>query len=151
MSHAAPYKDARSREISDILSCRPHWLVRSGNIVLLAIVLVLVLLTRFIPYPEKMQVSGILQNGSANLYMNSEQAGAIKSGQKIKLKNSDGQSFEGTIGSAAPLSGSTDSTLVVIASGEKNYSGKFTATIITRPGSLFDKILGSLSPGMPVK
>lgn len=49
-----------SDEVSEIISYRPHWIIRKGNIIFLLIILCLLLFTWFIQYPD-------IVNGSARL------------------------------------------------------------------------------------
>ncbi len=52
--------DLVSEEVKDIISYRPHWMIRRGNIVFFSTLLLLLLLTLFIEYPDVI-------NGTARL------------------------------------------------------------------------------------
>ena len=45
-------KDTQSEEVREFMPYSPRWIIKSGNIVILAIVLGSILLAQFIRYPE---------------------------------------------------------------------------------------------------
>lgn len=49
-----------SDEIHEVISYRPHWIVRKGNLVFLLIILILLLSTWFIKYPDTVNASARL-------------------------------------------------------------------------------------------
>lgn len=49
-----------SDEVNEIMSYRPHWIIRKGNIVFLVVILLLISLTWFIKYPDIVSASAKL-------------------------------------------------------------------------------------------
>ena len=45
-------EDLISEEVKEIISYRPHWMIRRGNLVFLSILLLMILLTLFVKYPD---------------------------------------------------------------------------------------------------
>ncbi|MGN6164441.1 MAG: hypothetical protein ACTHOF_07865, partial [Flavisolibacter sp.] len=49
-----------SDEVKEIISYRPHWIIRKGNVIFFAVILLLLTLTWFIQYPDKVNASARL-------------------------------------------------------------------------------------------
>jgi biotin carboxyl carrier protein len=78
--------DARSDEIEEIIDYRPHWTVRRGPAIILAILLLLILLSCFIGYPDRITAPIRLVSSISPVHVQSNSAGFI---EKLFIKNEE--------------------------------------------------------------
>ncbi|HET6724222.1 MAG TPA: biotin/lipoyl-binding protein, partial [Chitinophagaceae bacterium] len=75
-----------SDDVQEIISYRPHWFIRKGNIIFFAIILFLFLLTYFIKYPDVIKTSARLAAINAPKMLESKAEGKL---EKLLVKNGD--------------------------------------------------------------
>lgn len=78
-----------SDEVKEIISYRPHWMIRKGNMVFLFVLLLLLFLTRFISYPDIINGSARLVSLNAPKMISTRVQGKIlklfiRDGEKVK-------------------------------------------------------------------
>lgn len=78
-----------SDEVKEIISYRPHWMIREGNVVFFMVLLLLLVLTWFISYPD-------IINGSARLVaLNApKMIGSRTEGKLVRLFVSEGEAVQ---------------------------------------------------------
>ncbi len=81
--------ELRSEEVKDILSRPPHWMIRSGNTIMIALVFVVFALSYFISYPDTISAEAVVTGKTPPVYINSKVAGRISG-----LKVSNGQQVQ---------------------------------------------------------
>lgn len=75
-----------SDEVKEIISYRPHWIIRKGNAVFLVVILSLLTLTWFIQYPDKINASARLVALNAPKIVTARQDGKLI---KLLVKNEE--------------------------------------------------------------
>lgn len=76
-----------SDDVQEIITYRPHWFIRKGNIIFLAIISFLFLLTFFIRYPDVIKASARLAAVNAPKMLETKAEGKL---EKLFVKNGDG-------------------------------------------------------------
>lgn len=115
-----------SEEVREIISYRPHWMVRKGNFVFFIVLIALLSLTWFISYPDKIDGSARLVSLNAPKMISSKVDGKliqlfvtdgqhVKRGEHLAIMESVGSYDEITI-----LKTWVDSTLAITR--QKNYT-----------------------------
>ena len=78
-----------SDEVKEIISYRPHWMIRKGNVVFFIVLFSLLTLTWFISYPDIINGSARLVSSNAPKMINSKTEGKL-----MKLFISDGETVQ---------------------------------------------------------
>ena len=73
-------------DVHEVISCRPHWFIRRGNIIFLVIISFLFLLTFFIRYPDIIKASARLSAINAPKMLEAKTEGKL---DKLLIKNGD--------------------------------------------------------------
>ncbi len=160
-----------SDEVREIISYRPHWIVRKGNIIFLIVLSCMFLLTFLIQYPDIITTPARLVRSNPNILpqhtgfyaeINTAQKdiSKIKIGQKVILKidsypTQEFGSITGTVDHIADTLSNNDSFVVkvILPQGAKTNYGKTIflktdltaqASIITNNSKLFDRLAGQL-------
>jgi hypothetical protein len=157
--------ELKSDEVQELISYRPHWIIRNGNSIFLLILFLLLVFTWFIKYPDVIKGSLKLTVIHENHYygqMLASKAGLmkIKPGQKVliwvdKYPSSEFGYLRGTIGymSTAPTAGDSLLIKVDLPDGLNTNHNKTIVfrnnlgaqiEVIVDNRRLFDRILGQL-------
>jgi len=110
-------KEQYSREVKEILIRRPAFLVRNGILFLVILFALLLVISSFIRYPERLAASISFTSSSSaedtslsgKIILTADAASLVKRGQQVSMRlHCDGEEglrgdFEGTIDSIFPI------------------------------------------------
>lgn len=111
-----------SDDVQEIINYRPHWFIRKGNIIFLAIISFLFLLTFFIKYPDVIKASARLAAVNAPKMLETKVEGKL---EKLFVKNGDNAS-SGQVLAYIQSTGNHDEVIIL-----KNWISKVEPVIDT--------------------
>jgi Cation efflux system protein CusB domain 1 len=76
-----------SREVQEIISNQPNWIIRNGLLMLLFIILIIIAVAWFIKYPEIITTNArLIAADSGEMIIPQRNLGKVKTGQQVLLK-----------------------------------------------------------------
>lgn len=162
-------RSLRSREMNEVISIKPGFIINWGMYIMLVIFCIVVFLTTFMKFPETVNIDVNISNASAinntGEYLASgttllKSGKTIQAGQKVFLQLPGNNTFEGSVES---VSVSADSSYKVFISipyqffsnyskqSEEGRSISAKAGIRVGEHTLFDRLFANLLPSLKNK